>query len=99
MPPTRLSPLKKELCMAAIYPSLISGNLLNLQQEINRLAPASPGFHIDVMDNHFVPNLTWGPAFINALEKSSPIPLWVHAMVDNAQSIIDAITLRPGSIF
>ncbi|MFH1644195.1 MAG: ribulose-phosphate 3-epimerase [bacterium] len=66
-----------------IYPSLISSDLLNLQKTINILQPVVDGFHIDVMDDHFVPNLTWGPAFVDAIVGATEKPLHVHIMVDN----------------
>ncbi len=77
-----------------IYPSLISSDLLNLQNTINILDPVVDGFHIDVMDDHFVPNLTWGPAFINAIAGASKKPLHVHLMVDNPAKWPSRLNLR-----
>ena len=84
--------------MAKIFPSLISADVLNLEQEITRLAPYCDGFHLDIMDNNFVPNLTIGPAIINAIGTIAPKPLWVHLMVHNPSALIDALTLTNGSI-
>ena len=84
--------------MAKIFPSLISANLMNLQNEVERLAPYCDGFHVDVMDNHFVPNLSIGPAVVNALGTISPKPLWIHLMVSNPASIIDALLLPAGTM-
>lgn len=84
--------------MVRLYPSLISADLLNLQKAVEELAPAADGFHIDIMDNNFVPNLTMGPAFANALGRISPKPLWIHLMVTNPRSIIDALMIPVGSI-
>ncbi|HBS47607.1 TPA: ribulose-phosphate 3-epimerase [Candidatus Dependentiae bacterium] len=78
-----------------IFPSLISADLLNLEKVINSLNDKCDGFHIDVMDNHFVPNLTWGPAFIQEFVKIAKIPLDVHLMVDDPQGWIDKLKLRP----
>jgi len=83
--------------MGTIYPSLISADLLNLEKTIKNLDPYCAGYHLDVMDNHFVPNLTWGPAFINAINKSTTKQIWVHLMVDDAESMIRSMQLKPGS--
>ena len=60
--------------MVKIYPSLISANLLDLGSEIEKLDPICDGYHLDIMDNHFVPNLTWGLAFIHAIRAKSKSP-------------------------
>lgn len=83
--------------MAHIYPSLISANLLNLQTEIQKLDPYCIGYHLDIMDNHFVPNLTWGPAFIDAIGRGTTRQLWVHLMVDNPLSWVEKLTLPANS--
>jgi len=82
-----------------ILPSLISSDLLNLQKTIESLSPISDGFHIDVMDDHFVPNLTWGPMFVNAIKQVSPIPLYVHLMVQKPDSWLDRLKLTQGDTF
>ena len=50
------------------------------------------------MDNHFVPNLTWGPMFLAATSRTTYKQLWVHLMVDNPQDWLDKLTLPSGSI-
>jgi ribulose-phosphate 3-epimerase len=82
-----------------IYPSLISSNLLNLQSTINQLDSYCDGYHLDIMDDHFVPNLTWGPAFINAISESTHLPLQVHLMVDNPAAWIDRLKLCVNDCF
>ncbi|MCK4265012.1 ribulose-phosphate 3-epimerase [Candidatus Babeliales bacterium] len=77
-----------------IYPSLISSDLLNLEKVVKSLQPYSDGFHIDVMDDHFVPNLTWGPSFVHAILKISEKSLCIHLMVDNPWIWIDRLKLR-----
>jgi ribulose-phosphate 3-epimerase len=84
--------------MKAIYPSLISADLLNLGSVIKTLDPYCAGYHLDVMDNHFVPNLTWGPAFINALAAATNRPSWVHLMIDNPEAMINQLQLPKGSL-
>jgi len=85
--------------MAHIFPSLIAGNLLNLQKEIKTLDSHVDGYHLDIMDNHFVPNLTWGPMFINAIARATYRTLWVHLMVDNPMDWTSLLFLPPGSIY
>ncbi len=69
-----------------IYPSLISSDLLNLKHTIDLLDAHCDGYHLDVMDDHFVPNLTWGPAFVNAIRTATVRPLYIHLMVDDPVS-------------
>lgn len=84
--------------MATIYPSLISADLLNLQAQLEALDPYCHGYHLDVMDAHFVPNLTWGPAFINAISRSTYKKIWVHLMVEHPLTLLETLTLNPGSM-
>ena len=84
--------------MPTIYPSLIGGNQLNLQKEIETLDPHCAGYHLDVMDNHFVPNLTMGPDVVNAIATVTNRQLWVHLMVENPENIIERLVLPPESI-
>lgn len=79
-----------------IFPSLISADILNLEQEINKLGPHCDGFHIDVMDWHFVPNLTWGPMFINAISQKTNKPVFIHLMIENSYEFLDLLALRKG---
>lgn len=78
-----------------IFPSLISADLLNLEDVIASFEPYCDGFHLDVMDYHFVPNLTWGPAFVNAIALCTSKPLFIHLMVDNPQNLFNLFSLRP----
>lgn len=81
-----------------IYPSLISGNLLSLEQDIKALEPYCAGFHLDVMDFHFVPNLTWGPDFINAIRQATSRQIWVDLLVDEPLPYFDRLQLNKGDI-
>ncbi|MCA9770495.1 ribulose-phosphate 3-epimerase [Candidatus Dependentiae bacterium] len=85
--------------MAAIYPSLISADLLNLEHVLHELNPHVPGYHLDIMDSHFVPNLTWGPAFIDAIARKTHRQLWVHLMVTNPLPWCEILQLPANSIF
>ncbi len=66
-----------------INPSILSADFVNLQREVERIASADL-VHVDVMDNHFVPNLTFGPQMVGRLQAVSPIPLDVHLMISDA---------------
>ncbi|MFH1831385.1 MAG: ribulose-phosphate 3-epimerase [bacterium] len=82
-----------------IYPSLISSNVLELKHTITLLDEHCDGYHLDVMDDHFVPNLTWGPVFINAIAATTGLPVQVHLMVDNPVLWIDRLKLTSRDTF
>ena len=84
--------------MPALYPSLIAANQLSLQQTLDSSDAYADGYHLDIMDNHFVPNLTWGHGMINAIAAYTTRQLWVHLMVDNPDSWIDQLKLPQESI-
>ena len=65
-----------------INPSILSADFANLEAELISIASADMA-HVDVMDNHFVPNLTLGTAIVERLAQVSPIPLDVHLMIEN----------------
>jgi ribulose-phosphate 3-epimerase len=66
-----------------IEPSILSADFVNLEAEVARIATAD-AVHVDVMDNHFVPNLTFGPQMVERLQAVSAIPLDVHLMISDA---------------
>ncbi len=66
-----------------INPSILSADFVNLQHELERITTADL-VHVDVMDNHFVPNLTMGPPIVERIQAVSPIPLDVHLMISDA---------------
>lgn len=82
-----------------IYPSLISSDLLHLGKTIKLLNPLCAGYHIDVMDDHFVPNLTWGPVFVEAIVSGTELPIHLHLMVDNPSKWVKRIPLRAQDCF
>ena len=65
-----------------INPSILAADFVNLQHEIDRIATADL-VHVDVMDNHFVPNLSFGLQMVEGIQRISPIPLDVHLMIDD----------------
>ncbi|HEY0259831.1 MAG TPA: ribulose-phosphate 3-epimerase [Lacisediminihabitans sp.] len=67
---------------ARINPSILTADFANLERELGRIATADL-VHVDVMDNHFVPNLTFGPRMVESLQRVSPLPLDVHLMIDD----------------
>jgi ribulose-phosphate 3-epimerase len=76
-----------------LFPSLIAADLLHLADAIAIMEPHCDGFHIDIMDNHFVPNLTWGYAFIEAIAKVTKKPMHLHLMIDKPLDFIKKISL------
>jgi ribulose-phosphate 3-epimerase len=67
-----------------ISPSILSADYTDLTGEIRRIAPRADWVHVDVMDNHFVPNLTIGLPVVEQLAKVSDLPLDVHLMIADA---------------
>lgn len=67
---------------ARINPSILAADFVNMQAELGRIA-AADFVHVDVMDNHFVPNLTFGPQMVGRIQETSPVPLDVHLMIDD----------------
>ena len=65
-----------------ISPSILSADFANLERELDAINNADWA-HVDVMDNHFVPNLTLGLPVVESLLKVSPIPLDAHLMIDD----------------
>lgn len=63
-----------------INPSVLAADFVNMQADLARIATADYA-HVDVMDNHFVPNLTFGPQMVERIQATSPIPLDVHLMI------------------
>ena len=87
-----------------ISPSILSADFSQLGQEIKNLENSGADMiHVDVMDGHFVPNLTIGPPVIKALRKYTKLPFDVHLMIDPvhkfikdyAESGADIITIHP----
>ena len=66
-----------------ISPSILSADFANLERDLNRISDADL-VHVDVMDNHFVPNLTLGLPVVQRIQEVSPLPLDVHLMIDDA---------------
>lgn len=73
-----------------IAPSLLAANFLRLEEEIKSIVEAGCDLlHIDIMDGHFVPNMTVGPCVLEEIPRICNIPLDIHLMVEDADSFID----------
>lgn len=74
-----------------IAPSILSADFANLARDIHTVQEGGADMiHVDVMDGHFVPNLTFGPGMVAAIRPVTSLPLDVHMMVDNPEAWIPA---------
>ena len=72
-----------------IAPSILSADFSRLGDEVKAVEQAGADWiHVDVMDGHFVPNITIGPAVVEAIRKVTELPLDVHLMIENADNYI-----------
>lgn len=73
-----------------IAPSILSADFGRLEEQIGMVEAAGAGaVHIDVMDGHFVPNLTYGPLIVKTCRRLTKLPLDVHLMITNAEMTVD----------
>ncbi|MBN2639121.1 MAG: ribulose-phosphate 3-epimerase [Bacteroidales bacterium] len=73
-----------------IAPSILSADLLKLEEQVKAVAENGADFiHVDVMDGHFVPNLTFGPNMVAALKRITSLPLDVHLMIEHPEMVIE----------
>ena len=77
--------------MTIIAPSLLSADFVRLAEDIAKVEAAGADWlHLDIMDGHFVPNMTFGPPLVAAIRKITKLPLDVHLMVMNPSGLVDA---------
>lgn len=82
-----------------IAPSILSSDFANLENEIKRLEENGADWvHVDVMDGHFVPNLTIGAPVVKALKRVTKIPLDVHLMIENPAKYVKDFALAGADI-
>ena len=73
-----------------IAPSLLSANFANLSEEIGKVERGGADLlHLDVMDGHFVPNITFGPLVVKAVRKVTKLPLDVHLMIEEPDRYLE----------
>lgn len=76
--------------MVKIAPSILSSDFLRLGEEIKAVERAGADFvHLDVMDGHFVPNITIGPDIVKAVERVTDLPLDVHLMITDPEDYLE----------
>jgi ribulose-phosphate 3-epimerase len=77
--------------MTIIAPSILSADFARLGEQIAQAERGGAGVvHVDVMDGHFVPNLTVGPVVVKAVRRATKLPIDVHLMIENADRYLDA---------
>jgi len=77
--------------MKLIAPSILSADFSKLGEEIRAVESAGADWiHVDVMDGHFVPNITIGPLVVEAVKRSTALPIDAHLMIENADAYIPA---------
>lgn len=77
--------------MKILAPSILSADFTNLQQQIRMVEIGGADWiHCDIMDGHFVPNITFGPVVVEAVKRSTKLPVDVHLMIENPDKYLDA---------
>ena len=76
--------------MKILAPSILSADLSNLAQQIRLVEMSGADWiHCDIMDGHFVPNITFGPVLVQAVKKCTKLPIDVHLMIENPDKFLD----------
>src|SRR5690625_1320079 len=86
----KLNPEKRGIDMNKVLPSLLASDFSKLGEDIKTMEDAGADiFHLDIMDGQFVPNISYGLPVLEAISKSSSIPLDVHLMTLNPDQFVD----------
>jgi len=82
-----------------VSPSILSADFANLESEINKIKNFGGSWvHVDVMDGHFVPNITIGVPVVKSIKKITDLPLDVHLMIENPEKYIEPFALSGSDI-
>lgn len=85
--------------MYRIAPSILSADFAKLGEDVSRVIEAGASLiHFDVMDNHYVPNLTFGPMICEALKPYATVPMDVHLMVEPVDALIQSFAAAGANI-
>jgi ribulose-phosphate 3-epimerase len=77
--------------MIKIAPSLLSADFKNIEKDIKKVERCRVDLlHLDIMDGHFVPNITFGPMIVKAINECTKLPLDVHLMIENPDSYVES---------
>ena len=83
-----------------IAPSVLSADLLRLEEQVKQVEAAGADWiHVDVMDGHFVPNLTFGAGMIAAIRRVTDLPIDVHLMVEGPEAYLEPFAGAGASVF
>lgn len=73
-----------------LAPSILDADFSKLGEELKRVSPYADYIHLDIMDGHFVPNLTFGPMIVEAVKKATDVPIDCHLMIYHVPEWIEA---------
>ena len=72
-----------------IAPSILASDLINIETELKSVEVGADMIHMDIMDGHFVPNLTFGPEIVRRVKQVTQLPVESHLMVENPEKFVD----------